>query len=319
MRRRPLLALPLLAALPRPASAQAWPTRPVRLVVPFPPGGASGNVARIMADAMTPLLGQPMVVDHRPGAGGAIGSDHVAKSPPDGYTLLQSGAGTFFRPLVERDTPFDPRRDFAFVGMVGEGPFAVLVRNGLPNTLRDFIAHARANPGRLTFASSGQGATSHLANEMFNRAAGIEAVHVPYRGSAPATVDLIAGRVDFFFDALATALDNARAGRLQILAVTTLRRSPQAPEVPTVAEAAIPGFSSAPWWGYNAPAGTPPAVIARLNAAMNQAMAQPAVKAAIEAQGINPMPMTPAEFEAHVWAENAKWTQVIEAVGLRVT
>lgn len=323
MRRRRILAAPLLAFAAsgaRTAAAQgAFPNRTIRLVVPFPPGGASGNVARIMADAMTQSLGQPVVVDHRAGAGGAIGSDHVAKSPADGYTLLQSGAGTFFRPLVDRDTPYDPRRDFGFVGMVGEGPFAIVTRPGLPSTLPAFIEYARANPARLTFASSGQGATSHLANEMFNRAAGIRAEHVPYRGSAPATVDLMAGRVDFFFDALSTVLENARAGRIQLLAVTTAARAPQAPDVPTVAEAAIPGFASAPWWGFNCPAGVPAPVIARLNAAMRAALTQPAVVTAIEAQGLTAMPMTPQQFEAHVWAENTKWSELIEAVGLRVS
>jgi tripartite-type tricarboxylate transporter receptor subunit TctC len=318
MRRRTILAAPLLA-LPGIAQAQAFPTRSLRIVVPFAPGGSSGNVARIMADAMAPLLGQPVVVDFRAGAGGSIGSDAVAKSAPDGYTLLQSGAGTFFRPLVERDTPYDPRRDFGHVGLIGEGPFAIVTRLGMPNTLAGLIAAAKAAPGRLTFASSGQGTTSHLANEMFNRAAGIEAVHVPYRGSGQATVDLIAGRVDFFFDALSTVLENARAGRIQLLAVTTLRRAPQAPDIPTVAEAALPGFSSAPWWGINCPAGVPAPIVARINAAMNEAMAQPAVKTAIEGQGINPSPMTPAQFEAHVWSENAKWSQAIEAAGLKVS
>jgi tripartite-type tricarboxylate transporter receptor subunit TctC len=248
--RRILLATPALLALPAAARAQgAFPTKPVRLVVPWAPGGATSNIARIVGDAMTPHLGQSIVLDHRPGAGGAIGSENVAKSPADGYSILIAGAGTFYRPIVERDVPFDPARDFGFVGPIGDGPFALVARNGLPATLEAFIAHARARPGQLNVASSGQGSTSHLTAEAFNVAAGIQATHVPYRGAAPAMADLVGGRVDYYFDAFSTVLENVRGGRIQALGVTTPVRAAQAPEIPTLTEAGLPGFAIAPWWG----------------------------------------------------------------------
>jgi len=322
MNRRQLLAAPLLASglFASAARAQAtFPTRPIRMVVPWAPGGATGNVARIVGDAMTPFLGQPMVLDHRPGAGGGIGSDNAAKSPGDGYTLLISGAGTFYRPLVDRDTPFNPQRDFGFLGLIGVGPFALVTRNGLPANIADFIAYAKARPGVLNFATSGQGATSHLATEMFNRTAGINATHVPYRGSAPAMIDLIGGRVDYFFDALSTVLENARQGRIQLLAVTTATRARQMPDVPTVGEAALPGFTATPWWGINTPAGVPAPAMARMSDALRQALAQPAVATALEGQGVIAQFQTPAEFESFVWAENTRWSHTIEAAGLKVS
>lgn len=322
MNRRQILAAPLFASglFASEARAQStFPTRPIRMVVPWAPGGATGNVARIVGDAMTPGLGQPIVLDHRPGAGGGIGSDNAAKSPGDGYTLLISGAGTFFRPLIDRDTPFNPQRDFGFLGLIGVGPFALVTRPGLPNTISDFIAHARARPGALNFASSGQGSTSHLATEMFNRTAGITATHVPYRGSAPAIVDLMGGRVDYFFDALSTVLENARNGRIQLLAVTTATRAQQVPEVPTIGEAALPGFTATPWWGLNTPAGVPAPALARMSEALRLALAQPSVVTALEGQGVIAQFQTPAEFERFVWAENVKWSQTIEAAGLKVS
>lgn len=318
MRRRPLLAAPFLLAT-GPALAQApFPNRPIRLVIPWPPGGATANIARIVGDAMTPLLGQPIVYDHRPGAGGALGSDNIAKSPGDGYALLIAGAGTFFRPLIDRDTPFNPARDFGFIGPIGDGPFALVVRPGLPTDLPGFIAHAKANPGRLNMASSGQGATSHLAGEMFNRAAGIEAVHVPYRGSSPAMIDLIGGRVDYYFDALSSVLENVRTQRIGLIGVTTAARVPQVPDAPTLAEAGLPGFVAAPWWGVCSPAGVPAPVVERLSAALVAALAQPDVVRLLADQGCRAFSMTPAAFATYVAAENVKWSAVIEAAGLRV-
>lgn len=321
MRRRSLLAAPLLA-LPPIGAAQAqgtYPTRPVRMVVPWPPGGATSNIGRLVGDAMATTLGQAVVIDHRAGAGGAIGSDNIAKSPPDGYAILLAGAGTFFRPLLDRDTPFNPQRDFGFLGLIGVGPFALVTRPGLPTNLAEFIAYAKARPGTLNFASSGIGATSHLTAELFNVEAGIQATHVPYRGSGPATIDLMAGRVDYYFDALATVLENARNGRIQMLGVTTATRSAQAADVPTITEAGLPGFTAAPWWGLCTPAGVPAPMIARLSESLRVALAQPALAAALDAQGASAQFMTPEAFEAFVWAENAKWSRVIEAAGLKVT
>jgi tripartite-type tricarboxylate transporter receptor subunit TctC len=318
--RRALLAASSLAlAAPTSLRAQgAFPTRPVRFVVPWPPGGATSNIARIVGDAMSPNLSQPVVLDHRAGAGGAIGSENVAKSPPDGYSILIAGAGTFFRPVIERDTPWDPQKDFSFVGLIGQGPFALCVRTGLPGTLAGFIAYAKANPGTLKFISSGQGSTSHLTAEAFNTAAGIQATHVPYRGSAQAMTDLVAGRVDYYFDAFSTVQEHARAGRIQVLGVTTPTRAPQAPDVPTLAEAGVPGFAIAPWWGVVAPGGVPEPILARLAGAMERGMAQPAVVEALANQGCTAGFIPTARFEAFVRAEDAKWTRVIDAAGLRV-
>lgn len=319
MHRRPLLAA-AGATLAAPAVAQpAYPNRPVRFVIPWPPGGATANISRIVGDEMAKHLGQTLVYDHRPGAGGALGSDNIAKSAPDGYAILMGGAGTFYRPLVERDVPFDPSKDFGFVGLVGDGPFVLVTSTALPSTdLPSFIAHAKANPGRLNFASSGQGATSHLAGEMFNTTAGIRAVHVPYRGSAPAMTDLVAGRTDYFFDALSTVLENVRAGRIRALGVTTATRVPDAPDIPTLAEAGLPGFVAAPWWGLLCPAGVPAPAITRLSEALRLALEAPPVVSALALQGCRASWMGPGPFETFVRTENEKWSRVIEAAGLRV-
>ncbi|MDP3418692.1 tripartite tricarboxylate transporter substrate binding protein [Falsiroseomonas sp.] len=317
--RRSLLAT-TGAVLASPALSQGnFPTRPIRFVVPWPPGGATSNISRIVGDAMSPLLGQPVVLDHRAGAGGAIGTADAARSAPDGYNILMAGAGTFYRPLIEREVPFNPDRDFGFIGLVGDGPFALVLRNGLPNSLRGFIDYARANPGRLNFASSGQGSTSHLTAEAFNTAAGIEAAHVAYRGSAPAMNDLLGGRVDYYFDAFATVLENARAGRIQAIGVTTSARASRAPELPTLEEAGMPGFTAAPWWGIIGPAGMPAQAIQRLSAALAGALGQREVVDRLAEQGCRAVSMEPAPFEAFVRAENEKWSQVIERAGLRVS
>jgi tripartite-type tricarboxylate transporter receptor subunit TctC len=318
IRRRALLAAPALLAAAPAGAQEAWPSRPIRFVIPWPPGGATANIARIVGDAMTPHLGQPLVYDHRAGAGGAIGTENVTKSPPDGYSILIAGAGSFYRPLIERDTPWNPDRDFSFIGPIGDGPFALVTRTGLPTTLRGFIDYARANPGRLNFASSGQGSTSHLTAEAFNTAAGIQATHVPYRGSAQATTDLVGGRLDYYFDAFSTVQENVRAGRIQALGVTTSVRAAQAPDVPTIAEAALPGFTAAPWWGIVGPAHMPIAAVSRLSAALKRATETPAVVQQLNDNGCRAFFLEPAPFEAFVRAENLKWSRVIEAAGLKV-
>ena len=318
--RRHALTLAAAGTFAAPARAQAaFPAKPIRFVVPWPPGGATSAIARIVGDEMQKGLGQPMVYDHRPGAGGALGSDIVAKSPGDGYTILIAGAGTFYRPLIEKETPFNPDKDFGFIGPIGDGPFMLVTRRGLPATLGEFIAHAKANPGKLNFASSGPGSTSHLTAELFNRSAGIQAIHVAFRGSVPAMTDLLAGRVDYFFDAFTTTIENVRGGRITALGVTTTARAAQAPEIPTVAEAGLAGFSAAPWWGIVGPAGMPRDVTERLSAELRRALAQDAVIKTLADQGCRGFGLGPAEFEAYVRNENKKWSDVIELAGLKVS
>ncbi|MGX9964564.1 Bug family tripartite tricarboxylate transporter substrate binding protein [Roseomonas sp. F4] len=319
-RRTLLAALPGLLAAPAAfGQAAAYPSRPIRFVVPWAPGGSTGNIARIVGDAMAASLGHAMVYDHRPGAGGALGTENVAKSAGDGYTLLISGAATYYRPLIDKDTPFNPQRDFTALGLIGVGPFCLVTRNGLPTTLRGFIEYGKANPGKLNFASSGIGSTSHLAAEAFNASAGVEATHVPYRGSSQATIDLVSGRVDYYFDAFSSVQENVRAGRIQALGVTTLERASQAPDVPSIAEAALPGFTAAPWWGIVGPAGLTPAVLDRLSAALKTALETPAVIAQLDGQGCTARFMAPGPFADFVQSENAQWTRVIEKAGLRVS
>ncbi|WP_439597739.1 Bug family tripartite tricarboxylate transporter substrate binding protein [Falsiroseomonas sp.] len=317
-RRMVLAAAAAALAAPAVQAQAAYPSRPIRFVVPWAPGGATGNIARIIGDAMVPFLGQPLVYDFRAGAGGAIGSDNVAKSAGDGYSILIAGAGTFYRPVIERDTPFDPFKDFGFIGRIGDGPFALVTRNGLPTDLVGFIAHGKANAGRMNYGSSGQGSTSHLTAEAFNTAAGIQATHIPYRGSAGVTADLIAGRIDYYFDAFSSVQENVAAGRIQILGVTSSQRATQAPEVPTIGEAALSGFSVAPWWGIVGPASVPAAVTAKLAEAMKQAAAIPTVVAQLGAQGCRAAFLEPAPFADFVRSEDAKWTRIIEGAGLRV-
>ena len=315
MRRRALLAAAMFPAL-KPAVAQGvWPTRPIRFVVPWAPGGSTGVIGRIVSEAMSPTVGQPLVLDHRPGAGGSVGSDNVAKSPPDGYTILLAGAATFYRPLIDKDTPFDPARDFGFVGLIGVGPFGLVTRTGLPVTLPEFLAHARNNPGRLSFASSGQYSTSHLAAEMLNRGAGIDAVHVPYPGTGPAVIDLVAGRIDYFFSDLSTILEHVRSGRVTLIGVTTTSRVPQVPNVPTISEAGLPGYSATPWWGVCCPAGVPEPVVDRLSAALRESLAQRSVVDGLDRQGCTATPMTSVQFASFVRSENEKWSALIRAIG----
>jgi tripartite-type tricarboxylate transporter receptor subunit TctC len=306
------LALPALGV----ARGQAWPTRPITLVSPWAAGGATSLIARLVADDMGRSLGQPFVVENRPGAGSAIGTAHVARAQPDGYTILIPGAAAFFRPAMEA-TPYDPERSFDFIGSIGDGPFLLVVRRDLPaSTLVELIAHARANPGRLNYASAGIATTSHLTGEFFKAEAGVDVVHVPYAGSAPAITDLLGGRVDFMFDPFPTTIAHVRSGALRALGVTTPGRHSLAPDIPTLAEEGLPQMTLAPWWGLTGPAGMPEVAVARMNAALNAALAKPDIQAALAQQGVRPFAMTPAEFGDYVRREDARWRAVIRRAGL---
>ncbi|NMJ42926.1 tripartite tricarboxylate transporter substrate binding protein [Roseomonas sp. JC162] len=314
--RRALLAVP--AALAAPAFAQSFPNRPLRLVVPFAAGGSADASARMLADPLGAALGQPVVVDNRPGGGATVGALFVARATPDGHTLLYGTPGPqIINPHLMRSLPYDPVRDFAPVSGYKRAPNLFAIHPSLPaQDVTGLIALARAEPGRLSFASSGIGSSSHLAGEMLKFMARIDITHVPYRGTGPATTDLIAGTVSMALDTLSILLPPARAGNLRALAVTTPQRSPLAPDLPALAET-LPGFDAAPFNYISAPAGTPQPIVARLNAAIVTILNDPAYRARMEALGEEATPSSPEDLAATIAAESARWKQVIDAAGIR--
>jgi tripartite-type tricarboxylate transporter receptor subunit TctC len=310
----------LLAALAVSVSAQPYPTKPIRLVVPFPAGGTTDVLARAAAQKLTESLGQAVIVDNRPGAGGNIGAELVAKSPPDGYTLLMGTVGTHaINPSLYPKMPYDHVRDFVPVILVAGVPNVLVINPALPvNSVQELIAYAKANPGKLNFASSGNGTSIHLSGELFKTMAGVQITHVPYKGSAPALQDLVGGQVQLMFDNLPSALALIKGGRLKALAVTSKERAPALPDVPTMAESGLPGFEASSWFGLLAPAGTPQSAIARLNAEIAKWLASPEAKEKLLAQGANAAGGTPEDFARHIAAETAKWQRVVKESGAKV-
>ncbi len=315
--RRVLLATP--AALASPALAQSFPNRPLRLVVPFAAGGSADASARMLAEPMGAALGQPVVVDNRPGGGATIGAQAVARAAPDGHTLLYGTPGPqIINPHLMRSLPYDPVADFAPVSGFKRAPNLLAIHPSLPaRDVAGLIALAKAQPGRLTFASSGIGSSSHLAGELLKFMAQIDITHVPYRGTGPATTDLIAGTVSMALDTMSILLPAARAGSLRALAVTTPQRSEQAPDLPAIAET-LPGFDAAPFNYIAAPGGTPAPVIARLNSVIVTILNDPAYRARMVALGEEPTPSTPGELAATIAAESARWKQVIDSAGIHL-
>jgi tripartite-type tricarboxylate transporter receptor subunit TctC len=306
------------ATLALPARAQGFPARAITIVSPWAAGGSTSTIARIVGDEMAKHLGQPVIHENKPGAGGALGSEIVAKARPDGYTLLIAGAGTFFRDALAKDVPYNTRNGFSFVGPVGDGPFMLVTRKDLPGeTLKDILENARKNANGLTFASAGAGSTSHLTGEFFKTVSGVPMTHVAYRGAAPAMTDLLAGRVDMLFDAFPTTIENVRGGRIRAVGVTTAQRHSLAPDIPTLAESGLPQFVLAPWWGLVAPAGTPADALARLNDALGKALATPEAVTQLAQQGVRPFAMTAAAFEAYVKEQDVRWRGIISSAGLQ--
>jgi tripartite-type tricarboxylate transporter receptor subunit TctC len=307
LRRTALGALVAAAGLLPLAQAQpAYPSKPVKVIVSFPPGGVADVLARLVAAPLQDALGQPVVVENRAGSGGNIGADAVAKSPADGYTLLMSSGGTVsVNPHIYAKMPFDPTKDITPVASVARVAVFLVARNNLPvNNAKEFVDYLKANPGKLSYGSPGNGSSPHLAGEMFKSMSNTFAVHVPYRGAAPALNDLLAGQIDYAFDP-GIGLTHVRAGRLKLLAVGSPKRSPMFPDVPTVEEAGLKGFDADSYFGFYAPAGTPAAVITRLNTEINKILNTPATKERIAALGGEAVPMSPQGFAARA-AEDSK-------------
>lgn len=313
-------ALALLSpTLATPVMAQDYPQRPVKIVVGFAPGGATDIIARLIARNLQEKWSQPFVVENRPGAGGNIAHEAVAKAPGDGYTLLFTSAPLTINPSLYRKLGYDSIRDFTPVTLVATVPSLMLVpANSEIRTMKDFLATARANPGKLDYGSAGNGTPQHLAMELLKSMAGISLVHIPYKGGAPAVADLIAGQTHTMFAAFPEAAPQVQGGRLRALAISADKRSPRMPDLPTVAESGVPGFVAVGWQGLLAPAATPPAVVQALHAAVAEAMARPAVRAQLDAMGIEVSGDGPDAFKAFIGREVQKWAKVVERSGARV-
>jgi tripartite-type tricarboxylate transporter receptor subunit TctC len=307
-------------ALAGPAKAQDYPSKPIRLVVPFAAGGATDVLARLVGERLTASLGQQVVVDNRPGAGGNIGSDIVARAEPDGYTILMGAVGTHaINPSLYPKMPYDPVKDFAPVTLVASVPNVLVVNPEVPaKSVQELIDLAKAKPGELNFASSGNGTSIHLSGELFKAMTGTDIVHVPYKGSGPAVTDLLGGQVQMMFDNMPSSLPHVKAGKLRALGVTSAKRSPALPEVPTIAEAGVPGYDATSWFGILAPAGTPEPVVTRLQGAIVQALGEPEMRQRMADLGAEPVGDTPAEFGQFIAAEIAKWAKVVNDAGVKL-
>jgi tripartite-type tricarboxylate transporter receptor subunit TctC len=319
MGRRGLAALAGGIALGGPARAQAWPSRPIRMVAPFPPGGLADVLARSVGEEMSRALGQPVVVENRAGAGGNVGAEVVARAAPDGYTLMMSSTGILsINQFLYPSLPFDPERHFAPVSVVADMPMMLVVHPRMQVAdAREFIAFARVNPGRLNFGSAGNGTTGHLALALFTSAADVRLQHVPYRGAAPAVQDLLAGQLDGVFDNPPTVIGHVRGGALRALMVTSDARMPLLPDVPTAREAGLPEYAPSSWFGVVAPAGTPEPILARLQAEIAQAVRQPAMQRLTES-GLRLVGNTREAFAELVVAERRRWGEAIRRDGIRL-
>jgi len=302
------------------AQTPAYPSRPIRLVVPFPAGGTTDILARSVAQKLTEAWGQPVVVDNRPGAAGNIGAELVAKAPPDGYTLLMGTVGTHaINASLYAKMPYDHVKDFVPVILVAGVPNVLVVNPAVPaHSVSELIAYGKANPGKLNFASSGSGTSIHLSGELFKVSTGVQMTHIPYKGSAPALQDLIGGQVQLMFDNLPSALPQIKGGKLRALAVTSTTRAAVLPDVPTVAESGLPGFEASSWFGILAPAGTPPAIVTKINGEVAKWVASAEAKEKLLSQGANAAGGTPEDFARHIQAETAKWAKVVKESGAKV-
>lgn len=315
-----LLALGLLLAFPGEGMAQSYPTRAIRLIVPLSPGGFADTPARMLAPRLADQLGRPVVVENRPGAGGSIGWDAVAKAPPDGYMLAVTGSTQLIGAHLYRKLPYDTFTDFTHISMVASGPYVLVVNPGkiAAGTVRDLIAAAKLQPGRIDFGSSGNGSSQHLVGALFNAMAGVELNHVPYKGSGPAMQDLLAAQIGVSFAGVPNVLGPLRSGKLKALAVTTARRWSELPEVPTLAESGVPGYEATLWLSISGPAGLPPHVVQRLQAEIGRALQEPELQASFRGAGVEAVALTQPELAAYMRAEYEKWGKVVRDTGATV-
>ncbi len=306
------------ALLSTTALAQTYPAKTVRIVVGYPPGGPTDVIARTVAQKLTIALGQQVIVDNRPGASGMIGAEQVVKAAPDGYTLLTVPITYAVTPSVYPKMPYDAEKDLAPVALVASSPFILVVHPTLPvKTVKELIALAKSRPGQINYASASTGGMPHLAGELFNMMTGVKLTHIPYKGAAPATVDLLAGQVSLMFNNMLSAMPLVKANKLRAVAVTSLKRSAAIPELPTIAET-VKGFEASGWYGAFAPAATPKDIIAKLNAEINKLMRLPDVAQRLAGDGVEAASMTPAEFGAYLHSEIAKWGRVVQISGTKV-
>lgn len=314
----PLLLAAGMMLLPDHASAQAWPAKPVKMIIGYPPGGGTNTVGRMLAEHLSKSLGQQVVVENRPGASGRIGAQSVARADPDGYTLLFASDGELtIAQITTKAMPYDPLKDLQPVSMAGRGPYVLVAHPGFaPNTLAELIAHAKANPNKVNFGSFGRGSQNHMIDERFKVAAGISTTHVPYKGSGPLILDLVGGQVQYTFATPAATLNLARAGKLKVLAVAATQRLAKADTIPTMAEAGLPGFTGGSWYGVFAPANTPRAIVTRLQAEVVAFMKLPEVRAALEELSILPGSSTPEELAELIRSETAVLRQLAARIGL---
>ena len=310
-------ALGLLALTPLAAQAQAFPTKAITIIVPFSAGGTTDILARVLGQFISKDLGQPVIIDNRAGAGGNIGTQLVARAAPDGYTILMGTVGTHaINQSLYPKLAFDPIKDFAPLTRVALVPNLLVANPAQPfKTVKELMAYAKANPGKVTFGSSGSGTSIHLSGELFKQMAGVDIQHVAYKGSAPAVNDLLGNHIAIMFDNMPSAISHVKAGKLRPLAVTTAQRSPALPDVPTIAEAGVPGYEATSWFGLLAPAKTPAPVVARLNASILKALADPDVKKKLLEQGAEPAGETPAQFAAFIASETVKWGKIVKQSG----
>ena len=319
----PAFAIAAFALTAIDASAQAaasYPNKPIKIIVPFPPGGATDILARATGFELQKAWGQPVIIENRPGAGGNSGADVVAKAAPDGYTLVMGTVGTHaINMSLYARMPYDAVKDFDPVVLVAGVPNLLVVHPSVPaKTVAELTALAKSQPGKLNVASSGNGTSIHLAAELYKQMAGVDITHVPYKGSSPAVADLLGGQVQLMFDNMPSSLPHAKAGKLRALAVTSLKRSPALPDVPTMDESGLKGFDATSWFGLLAPAGTPKDIIAKLNAASVKALATPEMRERLAAQGADPIGNSPEQFSVFINAEIDKWAKIVRASGARV-